>query len=102
MLLSAVKLVAFNLIVGAAFSRHVADTGQLGVIEVVTKVLYRSANAERIGVLTRVLDNYLSDDLHSEKVPLYDTHSFGYCDTVHLVGLCVNADSWDDDNIGQA
>jgi hypothetical protein len=102
-----VPISAFNLIEGAAFRQNRDDgSTQAYRTYVVTKVLYRSNNAERVGILARVLgeweQNQLDDGTYvGEKVAKYDTFSFDFCDTVRLVGLSVNPDSWDDLDVGQ-
>lgn len=97
MKLETVPLSAFNLIEGAAF-----QLGGNSQVFIVTKILYRHSGAERIGVLVRVLDEWVPSHVAAkEKVGKYNTFSFDFCDVIHLVGLCVNPDSWDDLDIGQ-
>lgn len=93
--LSWVPIGAHNLIEGAAFREP--DQPE---VHVVVSVLYRNYSAERVGVLTRVLNEW-EDASDSNKVPVYDTFSFHFADPIHLVGLVVNRDSWDDMDFGQ-
>lgn len=95
-----VNIGAYNLIEGAAFREESTKEVTNSDVHVVVSVLYRSHNAERIGVLTRVLNEW-EDVQDPNKVPVYDTFSFHFADTVQLVGLCVNRDSWDDMDFGQ-
>lgn len=91
-----IELAAFNLRQGAAFTTENAASTY-----VVTQVLYRHANTERIGVLVRILGEWVTTADGETKVPVYDTFSFHYCDEVFLLGLVVNEDSWDDFDFGQ-
>lgn len=91
---------AFNLIVGAAFRME----GDASRGYVVTHVLYRHAGTERIGIVCRVIGIYLRPKYNedsNEGVGKYETFSLDFCDTVQLIGLSVNPDSWDDIDIGQ-
>lgn len=106
--LASVPLNAYNLIPGAAFREPKTSASK---VFIVTQVLYRHAGSERIGLLCRVRDEYITarfpqvtDDtkaLGREAVGRYETFSLDFCDEVLLVGLSVNPDTWDDTDIGQ-
>lgn len=95
--LPSIKLSAFNLGVGAAFKKY-EDSDE---IYVVTHVLYRHHNSERIGVTTRSLTAFVQGDGgETTEVPQYDAPSFHFADPVWLVGLVVNPDTWSDEDTG--
>lgn len=98
--MKAVPIAAYNLVPGAAFtlSEPSEDYDQIRdrKVEVVTSILYRHSNSERVGVVTRKVDHFVDGDGPA----VYDTHSFHYEDKVWLVGLCINPDTWDDNDFG--
>jgi hypothetical protein len=95
-----VPISAFNLMPGAVYTEK-SNAEDPKPRLVVTSVLYRHTSSERIGVTVRHLD--VRDARASEDTdpPLYEAPSYHFVDTVYLIGLCVNPDSWDDDDIGQ-
>jgi hypothetical protein len=95
-----VPISAFNLIPGAVYTER-SNAEQAMPRLVVTRVLYRHDNSERIGVTVRNLDVRHAKASEDSDPPLYEAPSYHYVDTVYLIGLSVNPDSWDDDDIGQ-
>jgi len=95
-----VPVSAFNLIVGAVYTeRSNAQNGQPRLV--VTHILYRHDNSERIGLTVRHLDVRHVQMTDAGDPPLYESPSYDFGKTVYLVGLSVHPDSWDDDDTGQ-
>ena len=103
------RLVAFNLRKGAAFMVHNPLTPRVDEVTrkrdlahkvlVVTEILHRHPSTETISVACRIIGSYAAPG-REDSPPVYVIETFDYNDTVFLVGLVVNEDSWDDDNLG--
>lgn len=98
--MQSVPIPAFNLMVGAVYAERSGMLSEQPKL-VVTQVLYRHDNSERIGLVVRNLDVRHADAADMTDPPLYEAPSYDFNKEVYLVGLCVNPDTWDERDFGQ-
>lgn len=82
---------AFNLVRGAVFDTNVPDDDLALPVRYVVRAVTHNVDDETVRIVARNTHTFDADS---------DVIDLDFCDTVDLIGLCVNPDDIDDEDFG--